>query len=243
MPDHEATKKVRERVRRIHREDVRTTEQEQAQTQKVARFISSGSSAEAFLGASVVALTILALVDIVPVLLTSIAAIAAGVGFLLHGASVSAGYSDVAAETESSEVKAAVGGGLSVEMIGGLAGITLGVLALFDIAIATLLPVVAITFGCTLLLSSGTTYRLNAISMMEDASAHIREAARHSVLGSASAQTLVGLGSATLGILALIGVGVEGFMLTIVALLAVGAVQLLSGSAITGRMGTVMRGH
>jgi hypothetical protein len=90
-----------------------------------------------------------------------------------------------------------------------------------------------------LLLGSATVSRLNALAF-ESAITHetSRRVAREAVQAAAGVQLLLGLGSLTLGILAV--VGILPLVLTLVGLLTTGAAVVFSGTAIASRMMTVL---
>jgi hypothetical protein len=120
---------------------------------------------------------------------------------------------------------------MSVEIIGGLAGIALGILALIGIETMPLLAISAIVFGGTLLFGSPAVYRA---SRAEPGNQVLDEMARETTAGAAGAQALVGIGAVTLGILALVGIASQ--TLVLVAVLAIGGAALLSGGALTSKM-------
>lgn len=196
--------------------------------------LAGGSTVEAVGGAAALVLAIIGLAAVLPMTLTAVATIAIGVALLAEGAAIAARYERILARPGVSRVGAAdVGGGMSAEFFGGAAGIVLGVLALLGVATGTLEPIAAIVFGGALLFGSTTASRL------ERAAAHGEPtAAREAVAAASGAQVLVGLGSAVLGILAVVGIAPE--TLTLVALLSVGAAVLLSGSALTARMAALL---
>ena len=111
-----------------------------------------------------------------------------------------------------------------------MACVVLGVLALLGIVPMTLLWVTVITYGGTLLLTSGELVWLNALDAKEHAM--VRQL-RHSMnLAAAGAQVLVGLAGVVLGILGL--VGIASTTMVLVALLATGASILLRSSSVGG---------
>jgi hypothetical protein len=81
--------------------------------------------AEAVAGLGAVVLAILGFNDLAPERLASVAVIAIGGGLLLRGAAVTARATRVMARSGREELA----GGLSAELLAGLAGIALGVLA------------------------------------------------------------------------------------------------------------------
>ncbi|MCC7086690.1 MAG: hypothetical protein IT427_16950 [Pirellulales bacterium] len=202
-------------------------------TETTARITVGGFSAEALAGAATLVLAILALVMSSSALyLASVATIALGAAFLLAGIAVASRFNQLAAypaDTETVEL----GTGVSAELVGGAAGIALGILALLQIAPVTLLSVAIIVLGGTLLLGSATTFRLGQLRGGVG-SAH-PSTVHNAVYTEAGAETLVGIGAIVLGILAITEVGAVVTLIS-VALLALGAQTLLSGIIVSGRM-------
>jgi hypothetical protein len=197
-----------------------------------AKTVATGATAEAVAGAAALVLAIVGLAGVFPMILTAIAVIAAGAGLLFQGAAAAARISSLAGEVHMEHPDATIGTGLSAEIVGGLGGIVLGILALVGVVPLPLLSVSAIVFGGTLLFGSPAVYSVGrAQTGTETTSEHVL---RETAVGAAGAQALIGIGSATLGILALIGLA--PLTLVLVAVLAVGASSLLSGGALTGKM-------
>ena len=130
--------------------------------------------------------------------------------------------------------KTEIGGGAGSEVLGGVAGVVLGILALIGIAPIILVSVGVVTFGAALLLGAGTTARLG--SMIANVSHTL---ASDTLTGSAGAQVLVGIGAITLGILAL--TGMHPMMLNLIGLLTLGAGAVIEGAAVSGSMMAVWR--
>jgi hypothetical protein len=206
-----------------------TAEQHMATHESMARTLATGAGAEAVAGGAAAVLAILGLAGALPMILASIAAILAGASFLFEGAAVAARYRRLAAEAGGGEAQ--IETGMSAEIVGGLAGIALGILALVGVATVTLLAAGAIVFGGTLLFGSPVVYRE---SRTEPGSQILDEMARHMAAGAAGAQALIGIGAITLGILALCGIASQ--TLVLVAFLCVGGAAMLSGGALTNKM-------
>jgi hypothetical protein len=198
--------------------------------------ITSGSAVEALGGAGVVVLTILGLAGVLPTVLVAIATIALGAALVFEGGAIGARYSKLLSETGASPAGAVeIGGGMTAEFFGGAAGITLGLLALLNVAPGTLTAAAVIVFGGALLFGSGTTARLNSMEVASAEEHRIRREVWHAAMaGTTGAQVLVGIAGIVLGILAL--VSISPLMLTLVGLLALGACVLLSGSLVGSAM-------
>ncbi len=184
-----------------------------------AKVMVGGFSAEAVAGAGAVVLAILALCGVLPRILTAIGVIALGAAFLCQGAAVA--YNSFRAGVTQ------VASGTNAETIAGVAAIVLGILALVGIAPLSLIAISAIVFGGGLLFGTRAGYGMAAQNGSAGQFAT-------TPTGASGSQTLLGIGAATLGILAI--VGIIPAVLEQVAVLCVGAGALLSGGAITGRM-------
>lgn len=200
------------------------------------RVVAGGSMIEAIGCAAAIVLAIIGLSGILQPYMTAVAVIAIGASLLFEGGTVGARFSRLLATRAAGTFGyAGFGGGMTAEFLAGAAGIILGLLALLGIAQAILPPVAVIVFGGALLIGSGPTARL---SFMENAASgnyvEVREVAREAVCATSGAQVLTGLAAAILGILAL--VGFSAMILTLVALLCVGAAVVINGSAISGRI-------
>jgi hypothetical protein len=214
-----------------------TTPERVHEEERSAEFVAGGSLTEAIAGLGAVVLAIVALAGLFPAYLGPIAAIVLGVALLFEGGSIAARYSRLLGEVVASHrVASELGGGMSAELLGGAGGIVLGILALLGLAPDVLMSVVAIVFGGALLLGSSATWSLNHLIVEHWYAGHetARRVARSMVSAAAGAQVLVGIGAVVLGIVAL--VGMHPMMLSLIAILAVGASVALSGSAVSGKM-------
>ncbi len=198
----------------------------------VAQPIVVGSIGEGLVGGGAMALAIIGLAGVYPMLLLSIAVIVAGAAFLIQGTTVVSRYSRLLTEAGSQQSSAVVGGGMNAEFLGGIAGVALGILALLGVAPLALTSIAVIVFGATLIASGGTTSRMLTLFNSENERVNriLQEAANSSI----SFDIIAGVGAIALGILALIGI--VPLALSLVGVLAIGAVIFLSGSAIGSRM-------
>jgi hypothetical protein len=203
--------------------------------------IGSGSFVEALVGAGAVALAILGLANILPLWMATIATIAIGAAFLIEGVSISSRMADLMESEKTGQFDIAeVGGGITSEFLAGLSGITLGVLALLGILPATLMAVALIVYGGALIMSSGTTARLNYLSHVNMPTDSAKIMAKEALNAAAGLQVVAGVGSAVLGILAL--VDQPRFTFILVGLLIVSASRLITGTALGGRLMGMFRG-
>lgn len=205
-----------------------------------ARVVAGGSITEALAGLAAAALAIIALAGILPGYLAAIATIAVGVALLAQGGAVAARWSRLVAETPGYQwdPRTELGSGMSAEILGGAAGIVLGILALVGIAPYILIPVALLAFGGAMLVGSGATADLGMMRGV-DASSRLERATREVTVAASGTQMLIGIAAIVLGILALIGI--DPLTLSLVGLLATGASILFSGSAVSSRMLGILR--
>lgn len=192
------------------------------------RSVTSGSAVEALEGVGVIALAIIGLTGTIPLYLAPIAAITYGVALAAEGASVASRYSQLA-RADGVIQRVETGGGAGAELVGGLAGGILGILALIGIAPVVLLSVAAIVFGAAMLLGAGSEARMSTI-VSESGHPLVSDA----VIGSAGVEVLVGIGAVALGIVAL--TGIVPLSLALIALLTLGAGAFIQGTAVIGSM-------
>jgi hypothetical protein len=205
------------------------------------QYVAGGSIVEGIGGLAAVVLGILGLAGVFPTLMAAIAALAIGAALLSEGASLAGRYSNLVSQIGGAHASEELGTGLTTELLGGVVGVTLGILALLGVAPMTLLSVAAIAFGASLLVGSTANARLNDLRFASTGveGDRTREIIREAVSAATGAQLLVGLGGIALGILAL--VGVASLNLVLIAMLAVGVSVLLSGTAIGSRMMRILR--
>lgn len=201
-----------------------------------------GSSVEAIAGIGGVVLAIIGLAHVFPEVLLAIAGITVGAGLMFEGGAIAGEHKELLAHIAPNNLQHLnVDMGMSVEIIGGLSAVVLGILSILTIVPQILMPSAAIVAGSALILSSTTTQRFNALRMAADeVEGAAQLIAREVVNASSLTQVLVGLGALVLGIVAL--VGVKPIVLSLVAFLAIGVSLALSGSAIGGRLLEAFKG-
>jgi hypothetical protein len=187
---------------------------------------------ELLLAIGAVVLSILGIVGVFPTYLAAIAVIGLGAILLFQGGNVVLHYSEFLDEAGATSMvsASAVSRGITTEFLAGMAGIVLGILALLRIVPITLLSVAVITYGGTLMLTSGESVWLNSFVAKDNAI--MRQLMHCMSLAAAGAQVLAGLAALVLGILAL--VGIASMTMVLVAILAAGTSILLRSSALGG---------
>jgi hypothetical protein len=195
--------------------------------------IGGGATVEAIGGGAAVVLAILGLAGVLPAYMAPIATLAIGAALCVEGGALVARCSRLISRAGGTRSAAAeLGGGTSAELLGGGAGVVLGILALLGVAPTILVAAAVVTFGGSLLFGSAATARLNAVTETSSET-HAQHLAREAVWVAVGAQVLTGFAAVVLGVIAL--VGLAPMVVSLVALLAVGAAVLLSGSAVGGR--------
>jgi hypothetical protein len=204
-----------------------------------------GSGAEALAGIGAMAVAIIGLAGLLPFLFAAIAALCIGAGLLLKGVAIAGSFAEAVRRRMlpvNREAQMTVSGDLSAQALGGAAGVTLAILALAGVSAWALLAVAAIVFGGTILV--GGTARPDLLNE-EVLSGGAPEAATNMSAGvvraSGGATALAGLATLTLGIVGLVNGGAAMHTLILAAFLVAGSSNLLSGSALLGRVADVMR--
>lgn len=175
-----------------------------------------GSILEVLAGVGAVVLAIIGLADVSRFGMTGAATIVVGAALMLEGGALLATLRGLRRHGPRG-MKAQLGGPASIAILGGVAGIVLGALALAGIASELFLAIAAIVYGGTLILASMGTARAHA---------EVGEGGET----ASGLELLAGVVAVTLGILALFDVA--PMVLTLIALLAVGATVLVSGSSL-----------
>jgi hypothetical protein len=195
--------------------------------------LASGSSLELVGGLVATVVAVVGLSSYLPFYMCAIATISIGVAFLAHGLSVVARWEHAARRLARGPYeRGEVIGGISTEVFGGTVGLILGVLALVHVMPFVLMPVAAIVYGGSLLLGGAAQPEL--VELVPQTDPRYRRITRDAIQASGGVMVLVGIAAATLGILALLGVG-PVVVLTLAAMLSIGGALVLAGGALTAR--------
>ena len=206
-----------------------------------------GGLADAAGGIATVVLAIVGLAHAAPETMAGIATIVFGAALLVQAGAMLSEYAGIVLPpgAEVSSVGQFGSSSLSPVFLAGAAGIILGILALLHINPEILLAAAVIAFGAALILSSNSVSHLHHAKRASFTGAQQSEMlgseilANEMALGSAGIQGLAGLASIVLGILAL--VGTNSVILTLVALLVLGAALILTGSTLSATVLSFMR--
>ncbi|MGC9194915.1 MAG: hypothetical protein ACP5IL_05595 [Syntrophobacteraceae bacterium] len=206
----------------------------QHETIQTSRMPMGNTVAEALVGLGALAMAIMGLAEVYPWLLAAVSTIALGAAFVFEAGDVGRRFSMLARDDDQN---AGSGisyswGGMTAGFLAGCTGIAMGVLAILGVVPHTLIPVAIIVYGAALVMDSGTQASL---SDLENEHFGVRgisqELARESASTLSGIKVLIGLGAVTLGILAIIKIVPQ--QLSLVALLAIGAGVLMTGSLVT----------
>jgi hypothetical protein len=218
-------------LERMHIMELASKQPFSADLRKTARIEATGSFTEGLFGVIAAVFAIIALAGAVPILLGALATIAIGAALFLHGGVMGARYNKLAAFSTENKYRAEdIGGSISVEMLGGIAGIALGIIALFGVASLTLIAAAVVIFGASLILGAGAIDRLTqmvSVVWNDESAKRIAINASRSIM---SLQLFVGVGAIVLGVLALIGIA--PLTLCLVALLSLGTADFLTGTTV-----------
>ncbi len=162
-----------------------------------------GVAMESIGAVATIALAIVGLAGVFPMTLAAIATIVLGAALWIEGGMFAATYKGALYRERAEALFTEWGQGLTIEFLGGLGGIVLGILALLGVVPMTLLSVGALVFGGTFLFNS------------------------EAGIGSRS-EGIFGLAGLTLGLLAV--TGRSPLTLVLVALACLGASALFSGA-------------
>jgi hypothetical protein len=193
--------------------------------------VAAGTSfVEGMVALSAVALSIIGLANVYPMILVSVATIALGAALLFEAGAIAARFSAVRTLTTPNISIFGYWSGIGISFVAGVGGIAMGILSVLGIKPMVLVPIAAIAFGCTLILDSWVNARISAeVIRGED-----QEVVRETGTASYGLQVFAGLAAIALGILAL--VTAVPLLLSLVAMLSIGAAFLLSGTVIGGKM-------
>jgi hypothetical protein len=196
-----------------------------------------GAAIETIGGVVAVILAVIGLAGFEPVLIAGVACLAVGVALLFEGLALGAQFYDDArngVEGEAAEV--------GVEAMAGLAGVTLGVLALADaVSPYVLLPIAALVMGAGMLFGASPIAQASRRRTYAEpnVSPKVNDVSRYAGNSAWAAHAFAGIAAVILGILGLLDLG--RITLGLVAFLVLGATLVLSSAAFSGRVVAMVR--
>jgi len=217
-------------------ENTETVEEHVAGAVPEARPSMAASLTQNLAGGGAITLGIIGLAGVYPGFVASIAILVIGAAFLFEGAvSVSRLRRLMELKSKASINATELGGGMSTGFVAGVAGLTLGILAIVGVVPVHLIAISVLVFGAAILRESRAAARIDSRMIEElDESREAKDVANELVMSAEGVQILIGLSAVTLGIIAVIGT--QPLVLSLVALLVIGFGNLLSGKAVNERM-------
>jgi hypothetical protein len=197
----------------------------------------AGSAGDIILAAAAVVLALIGIAGTAPEVAAGCTTVAIGVAFLFEGGAIGARFlHSIQENEEDSLTRGDVLGGLTADLVAGVAGIVLGALALMGVLPQPLLGTAVLVYGAALLLGCAALVHATVTmkSGVPEPSAGIDAA-----LLAAGGQLVLGLVAFALGSLALLGTATQ--TLTLVALLLVAGAEIGSGFAIGSKMLRLLR--
>ncbi len=184
----------------------------------------AGSSVAEGIGAiGAIVLAVIGLAGIMTSDMAAIATIVIGAVILMEGGLAGLTWRRLPSHGANQRQAQELSGGVTAEFFGGLAGIVLGILGLFQALPDTLLAAAVLVFGATLLLGGGAVSRLIWPVQLQ-VQVPPQNAPGAVVAVGTGGHMLVGLAAIVLGILAIIGM--VPMTLILVGLLSLGASAL-----------------
>jgi hypothetical protein len=193
---------------------------------------SFGSEAEPFgllsegaAGIATIVLAVIALTGISAAPLASIITIVVGVGLMAQAFNSAAERSKAMAAGAAGSPSVEVGGEVMVDLLTGVAGIVLGILALVGINAVHLVPAALIVFGGALLLSGAIEMMPRPAAITSTAGGQTQIASYQGPVATGGLEIMVGIAAIVLGILSLIFM--SSWVLVLVGFIAIGAAMLM----------------
>jgi hypothetical protein len=209
-----------------------------------------GGLVDAAGGLTTIVLAVIGLANIVPSSMAAITTVVFGVAVLVQGGTMLSEYARIifAPGAEPTSPEQFGGSSLSAVFLVGSAGIVLGILALLGIYPDVLTSIAIMAYGAALVLSSNSVWHLHLLkraairseaTTIEPSLTGSEILASEMASGSAGVQALAGLAAIVLGILAV--AGQHTLTLILIALLALGATLVLTGSTLSATVLGLMR--
>lgn len=214
-------------------------------SETVSREVAYGWFADVLGGVAAAVLAIVGLAGVHSEMMVAIATMIFGAALLIESGTMLSEYGHVVFPSgqTATVTHEFTGGSLSAVFTGGVAGIVLGIFALIGIHPTALTAIAVIVFGSALVFSSNALWHLHTLRHAMRSAGSWRSGsevlAAEMTYGSTGMQALSGLAAIVLGILALIVTG--SGVLTLTALLVLGTTIVLTGSAASEAVLSLMR--
>ena len=203
------------------------------------RALAAESTSEALAGAAALVLAIVGLAGMASTYMMTIGVIALGVAFLFDGAVAFTRTWNGAGEAGTAGAGTAADNQLSAEVLGGAAGVVLGVLALIGIVPQILCSCAILVFGACMLVATGTQGSARRWQSVPSNESKMMEAEEESTFAEPGTRPLVALAAIVLGLLAI--VNIASMLLTLIGVLVLGASLVINGPGTTTRWSSGFR--
>lgn len=198
---------------------------------KPMKAITRGTAIEGIVGLGAAVLAILGLAGVYTFALLPVATVVLGVAMIVEARVVIRRFSSVMLELGETRGFRTTAGGMSIEALAGIAGVTLGLLAMMGMNPGMLCAIAVIIYGAAVLFTLGTIAMINSIiASGSSKNAIVRGMAAAVYNTSSDVRVLVGMGTLTLGILAVVGIYPQTLALT--GILSVGGSLFLETFAL-----------
>jgi hypothetical protein len=185
-----------------------------------------GLLTEGAAGIATIVLAIIALAGVRVDALASIVTIVIGVGLMAQAFNSAAErYRVIPAGVVSTGQPAEFGGEVMVDVLTGLTGVVLGILALVGLNAVHLVPAALIVFGAALMLSGGIELTPRTASVTGTVGGQTQVVSYHSQAATGGMEIMIGIAAIVLGILSLILM--SSWVLVLVGFIAIGAGMLM----------------
>lgn len=207
---------------------------------KPIRAITRGTAVEGVVGLGAAVLAIMGLAGVYGSELLAAAVVVLGAAMVIEARVVIRRFSEVMRQLGELQGARTTAGGMSIEALAGIAGVTMGLLALMGLNALTLCAVSVIVYGAAALFSVSTMSMINSI-VASGASRNplARGVAVSMYAASSDIRVLVGMGALTLGILA--AIGIQPATLALSGVLALGGALFLETFAFSEKSGDLFR--
>lgn len=199
------------------------------------KIITRGTAVESVAGMAAAVLAILGLSGVYSYTLLPLSVVVLGMAMIIEARMIIRKFSEVMRELGEARGARITTGGMSIEALAGIAGMTMGLLALLGLNPAVLCAVSVMVYGAAMLFSISTMTTINSVIISGiSRNPLVRSMAVSLFAASYDVRVLVGMGTLTLGILSAIGIYPE--TLGLVGVLAAGGAMFLETFAFSERL-------
>jgi hypothetical protein len=191
-----------------------------------------GLLSEGAAGIATIVLAVIALAGVSVLPIASIVTIVIGVGIMVQAFNSAAERSKALPAGSVAVQAAGMGGEVMVDLLTGVTGIILGILALVGINAEHLVPAALIVFGSALLLSGTMEMVPRTVALTSPTAGQAQVASYGGPVATGAVEIMVGIAAIVLGILTLILMST--WVLTLVGFIAIGAAMLMVSATFSG---------